>query len=151
MTFLGCNLLSRETTESNIIHPKSSPRCLLNVLMCKHLPLFSVCVKQSWNFSQKPPVLLKNPDIWSCEQLHAPHPCPLMSAFIAKTACKALLLYFTLIFLCSTRSGLLIPTPEKSVEIYSCMCLVIYGIYTGGDMAPVITVINEITNLFSCT
>lgn len=79
------------------------------------------------------------------------HPCPLMSAFIAKTACKALLLYFTHIFLYSTRSGLLIPTPEKSVEIYSCMCLVIYGIYTGGDMAPVITVINEITNLLSCT
>lgn len=76
---------------------------------------------------------------------------PLMSAFIAKTACKALLLYFTHIFLYCTRSALLIPTPEKSVEIYSCMCLVIFGIYSGEDMTPVITVINEITNLLSCT
>lgn len=41
MTFLGCNRLSSKTIKSNTIHPKSSPRCLLTVLVCKHLPFFA--------------------------------------------------------------------------------------------------------------
>lgn len=41
--------------------------------------------------------------------------------------------------------------PERvALKLPAACVLVIYGIYTGGYMTPVITVINTIANLLSC-